>query len=242
MSGSGKAGNGRGNNRRRPFKRRENDSWSGGDSGWPGERGDSFVTASGGSGASFGSNERGGSAHRGSERKNNNRHRESAASGHRWSNENGREKMAGRKRPDETSGPRNSGTRKNSENPRGEKASFFERPKWIPPKMNTDPLPDPDCPYCGKPIRDISSAIADRDSGIPVHFDCVTARIAGTESLDKGETVSYLGGGRFGIVCAAASQGRSESRDFKIKKIIEWENKDKRAEWRSLICDHYSVT
>jgi hypothetical protein len=144
------------------------------------------------------------------------------------------------------------------------KGPFIDRPKWIPPKLNTDPLPVPDCPWCGKPIRDISQAIADKDSGVPVHFDCVAARIAEGEILEKGDAVTYIGGGRFGIVSFGASgvpskdspagggnnraggqrfgQPPQTNRDFKIKKIIEWENKDRRAEWRSEVCDHYSIT
>lgn len=152
--------------------------------------------------------------------------------------------------------------------------------------MSTAPLPVSVCPWCEKPIRDMSSAIADKETGVPVHFDCVTARIAFGEKLEKGEVIAYIGGGRFGIVCfdssAVAQLGddrlsRTSSasgappgvlvigsnnkaldqtqaggrhyrgtipgnRDFTIKKIIEWENKDNRAEWRSVICDHYSIT
>jgi hypothetical protein len=128
---------------------------------------------------------------------------------------------------------------------RGERVSFIERPKWIPPKTNTEPLPVSTCPWCGRPIRDISSAIADKDTGVPVHFDCVTARITFGEKLEKGETVAYIGGGRFGIVFTGSfnsSQNRNEHRDFSIRKIIEWENKEKRAEWRSIICEHFSMT
>ena len=110
-----------------------------------------------------------------------------------------------------------------------------ERPKWTPQRMNTNPLPVPDCPFCGKPIRDISQAIADKDTGIPVHFDCVINRINVGEILEKDDSVTYIGGGRFGVVSFSARN------EFKIKRIIEWENKDKRAEWRSEICEHYSV-
>jgi len=122
-----------------------------------------------------------------------------------------------------------------NQNNRNEKTPHTERPKWTPQKMNTAPLPVPDCPYCGKPIRDISQAIAEKDSGVPVHFDCIVGRIAVGEILEKDDAVTYIGGGRFGIV---SFSGRNE---FKIKKIIEWENKDKRAEWRSEVCEHYSV-
>ena len=179
MSNSGRGGNGRGNRRKRPFRRRGNDS------SWQDSQNNSERP--------------------GSNQKNSN---------------------------------------KGVDLSRGKKATYQERPKWIPPKMNTEPLPVPDCPFCGKPIRDISQAISDKDSSAPVHFDCVTARIAGGENLGKDDTVTYIGGGRFGIVSFESqdSQGKTENCDFKIKKIIEWENKDKRAEWRSMVCDHYSVT
>jgi hypothetical protein len=86
--------------------------------------------------------------------------------------------------------------------------------------------------------------MTDKETGLPVHFDCVAAKIAQEEKLEKGDTVTYIGGGRFGIVCFGSgipARG-GEGRTFKIKKIIEWENKDDRAEWRSTISDHYSVT
>ena len=215
MSSSGKAGSGRGNNRKRPFRRRDNGVWQEGD----------FNSRS-------------------------------------YSGEP-------RKPQIPTKGSGNQ-LKRGNENARGGKFSYFERPKWIPPNLSTDPLPVSDCPWCGKPIRDMSSAIADKDSGYPVHFDCVTARIAFGERLEKGDSVAYIGGGRFGIVSFGNTgpssrsspgtvppadyqdrpshmpmQGRLSpppARGFIIKKIIEWENKDKRAEWRSVISDHYSVT
>jgi hypothetical protein len=100
-------------------------------------------------------------------------------------------------------------------------------------------LPVPDCPYCGKPIRDISQAIGDRESGAPVHFDCVAARIAGSETLESGDSVTYIGGGRFGIV---HFNDPGDPQRFRIKKILEWEDKENRPEWRGNISDRYSLT
>jgi hypothetical protein len=100
-------------------------------------------------------------------------------------------------------------------------------------------MPSPDCPCCGKQIRDIAAAITDRESGQAAHFDCVLARIAERETLEKGDVVSYIGGGHFGVV---RFNSPGESRRFTIKKILEWENKDERPDWRSLVSDHYSVT
>lgn len=130
--------------------------------------------------------------------------------------------------------------------PEQKRGSLYERPRWTPPQLSAGPLPVPDCPWCGKPIKDISAAITDRNSGQPVHFDCVLARISDGENLDRGDAVSYIGGGRFGIVHFSNSpedQRRSgEFRKFVIKKVFEWEDKENRAEWRQSIRDHYSVT
>jgi hypothetical protein len=230
MGINGKAGHGRGNNRKRPFRRRENDNevWQKGNfAGWESNR-------------------------------------QVAAKRPETGDDQG--KVSGR--ASESHGGKNTAHKKSGD--RGERASYFERPKWMPPKMKLEPLPVSDCAWCGKPIRDISSAIADKDSGAPVHFDCVISRITFGERLEKGETVTYIGGGRFGIVSFGSpisqnkdphakssggfqGTGRQDSdrrlaappvpgRDFTIKKIIEWENKEKRAEWRSAICEHYSVT
>ncbi|MDR2020177.1 MAG: hypothetical protein LBQ14_05350 [Treponema sp.] len=116
---------------------------------------------------------------------------------------------------------------------------IYERLKWTPPKMSTEPILSPDCPYCGKPIKDMSTALTDKNSGVPAHFDCVIAKIGEHESLEKGEAIAYIGGGRFGVVCFNHPQN---SPAFTIKKIFEWEDKDNRAEWRKTIADHYSIT
>ena len=230
MGINGKTGHGRGNNRRRHFKRRENggEEWQKGNS--PGSDPNRPIGG----------------------------RRSEAASEHGQT-------------PGRT--PENHHTRHTSHKrgaDRQERQPYIERPKWVPPKFNTEPLPVSDCPWCGKPIRDISSAISDKESGSPVHFDCVLSRISFGEKLEKGETITYIGGGRFGIVSfdnsaqnnkdsqekapgnsqhsrrqaeeRKSSNPSAQSNTFTIKKIIEWEDKDKRAEWRSVICDHYSVT
>jgi hypothetical protein len=115
---------------------------------------------------------------------------------------------------------------------------FFERPRWVPPQMSAEPIPVPDCPLCGKPIKDLSAAITDKLSGVPVHFDCAIARIAEGESLEAGDTITYIGGGRFGVLHFPNPQ---DTRNFTIKKIFELEDKENRAGWRKNISDHYSV-
>jgi hypothetical protein len=93
--------------------------------------------------------------------------------------------------------------------------------------------------------------MTDKASGQPVHFDCAAARIAEGETLESGDTVVYIGGGRFGIIhfpgmIRDTLQGRKngedyDTRNFHIKKILEWEKKEDRAPWRKNIEDHYSV-
>jgi hypothetical protein len=125
-----------------------------------------------------------------------------------------------------------------------------DRLHWIPPKLNTEPLPEPKCAYCGRPIQDIGSAFDDRASGAPVHFNCVIARLLEGEKLEKGDILSYIGGGRFGIV--HFNESRAEFRNrfppdlpgrvFTIKKIFEWEDRNHRPDWRVSVADHYSIT
>lgn len=117
--------------------------------------------------------------------------------------------------------------------------TLVERPRWTPPKAPAGPLPAANCVWCGKPIKDITFAISEPDTGSPIHFDCVLAKVGAGEALGPGDTISYIGGGRFGII---HYNNPPNTRDFKIKKIFEWENKENRSEWRQTLCDHFSVT
>jgi hypothetical protein len=125
--------------------------------------------------------------------------------------------------------------------PRYDKSGAFDRLRWTAPKLNTDPIPVSNCAFCGKPITDLHAALTDRKTGEPVHFDCVISELAEHETLGDGDVISYIGGGRFGVVHFNNS-GRGETGAFTIKRIVEWEDKENRAEWRGVIADHYSVT
>jgi len=118
----------------------------------------------------------------------------------------------------------------------------YERLRWTAPRLNTDPLPVPVCTRCGQPITDLHTALTDTQAGGAVHFDCVIAELEKREQLEEGDTLSYVGGGRFGIVRFTNPAERKGQRAFTIKKVFEWEDKEKRAEWRDLIADHYSIT
>ncbi|MDR2445103.1 MAG: hypothetical protein LBD44_04120 [Spirochaetaceae bacterium] len=131
------------------------------------------------------------------------------------------------------------GLSKKTGNENGKNAQGLNnRPKWKATKLRSDPIPTPLCAYCKEPIKDLATAITNRE-GEAIHFECAQKRIAAAEALGKGDTVTYIGGGRFGIVCFENPQIPLK---FKIKKIIEWEQKDKRAPWRGHIADHFSLT
>jgi len=122
---------------------------------------------------------------------------------------------------------------------------------WTAPVLPVNPITTPDCPWCGKQITDIATAISDKDTGLPVHFDCVLARIKEewkninqmsvpvTEKAEANESVCYIGGGRFGVV---HYNNYPDTGSFTIKKIFEWEVKDINIEWRRPISEYFSIT
>jgi hypothetical protein len=161
----------------------------------------------------------------------------------RGSFEDGRQSGKGGKK--NAASPRNretASTQKTGAGGRGSAAwkaePFFDRPRWSPPQISAEPIPVPNCPLCGKPIKDISTAITDKLSGVPIHFDCAIARIAEGEALGTGDAIIYIGGGRFGVVHFSNPQ---DTKNFTIKKIFELEDRDSRADWRKNISDHYSI-
>jgi hypothetical protein len=114
-----------------------------------------------------------------------------------------------------------------------------ERPQWTAPELPANPITTPECPWCNKPINDITTAICEKETGCPVHFDCVLAHIIEMEKLDINDGVCYIGGGRFGVV---HYNNPPDTRNFTIKKIYEWEAKDINSEWRRPISEYYSIT
>jgi len=114
-----------------------------------------------------------------------------------------------------------------------------EQLRWTAPVPPANPITTPDCPWCGKPIKDITTAISDKETGNPVHFDCVLARISEMEPLETNDSVCYIGGGRFGII---HYNNPPDTRDFTVKKIFEWETKETTNEWRRPISEYFSIT
>ena len=93
------------------------------------------------------------------------------------------------------------------------------------------------CPICSKQILDVASALGDKSSGNPVHFECAMAHLEKTETVGQNEKICYIGQGRFGILYF---ENPRDQRHFTIKKIIEWENRDSKLDWRSEMSSLYS--
>ena len=85
------------------------------------------------------------------------------------------------------------------------------------------------CPKCGQAITDLASAMNDKATGKPVHFECAMEQVSAGEKLGEGEKIAYIGQGRFAVLYY---ENIRDQRHFQIKKIIEWEERDKKPEWR----------
>lgn len=99
-------------------------------------------------------------------------------------------------------------------------------------------LDTPVCIKCGQTITDLTSALADKTSEQPIHFDCVLDILKETEKLEKNEKITYIGQGRFAV---AYFENPHDYRHFTIRRIIEWEQKDKIYPWRKNIADIFST-
>lgn len=93
------------------------------------------------------------------------------------------------------------------------------------------------CEYCNQPIEELASAIANKDTGNPAHFDCVLSKINETEKLADNEKITYIGQGRFAVVYF---ENPHDLRHFTIKRVIEWEKREATYEWRTEIANTYS--
>ena len=162
-----------------------------------------------------------------------------SGSGKNGNNRKNRQRFSGRKDESQKHGKKQGDGIFNEGKLEKNKLSLYERPRWTAPVMTSNPITTPDCSWCGKQIKDITTAISDKDTGRPVHFDCVLARITEMETLEANDSVCYIGGGRFGIV---HYNNPPDTKDFTIKKVYEWEMKDANNEWRRPISEYFSIT
>ena len=93
------------------------------------------------------------------------------------------------------------------------------------------------CAKCGQPITEIASSLCDKKSGEPIHFECALNEVQAGETLGENEKIAYIGQGRFGILYY---ENPRDQRKFTIKKIIEWEDREKTSEWRDELSGLYS--
>ena len=93
------------------------------------------------------------------------------------------------------------------------------------------------CPVCGQPITEIASSLSDKKSGDPIHFECALKEVEANETLGEKEKIAYIGQGRFGVLYY---ENPRDQRKFVIKKIIEWEDREKTNEWREELSGLYS--
>jgi len=96
--------------------------------------------------------------------------------------------------------------------------------------------PAAECPICQKPIYDLSSALADKENGAPVHFDCALRHVSEQETLAPGEKLVYIGSGAFAVV---EYVDRSETA-FTIKRRLLFEEEGKKQDWRKALSSRVS--
>lgn len=96
----------------------------------------------------------------------------------------------------------------------------------------------PVCEVCGEPISDLSSAVSSRQTGNPVHFDCVIKKLYEQEKPGPNDKITYIGNGKFAVL---HFDNVHDMRHFSIVKEIQWEPKeDGRGAWRDTMAGLYS--
>jgi hypothetical protein len=115
------------------------------------------------------------------------------------------------------------------------KLSISENDKAIKEFWQSKPL----CPRCGETIENIMESLCDKQTGAPIHFECVLSLLNEQEKTGLYERIIYIGKGRFAV---AFYPNQKDDRNFSIRKIIEWEeaaaNQD--SPWRKEISGLFS--
>lgn len=93
------------------------------------------------------------------------------------------------------------------------------------------------CPVCSQPIHELASCMTDKNTGSPVHFDCVLNKLQETEKLGLNEKITYIGGGKFAVLYF---ENIHDTKHFQIRKTIEWENQETKRDWRDEMSNLYS--
>lgn len=101
-------------------------------------------------------------------------------------------------------------------------------PQYEPPVARIAP----DCPVCGKPVRELPSALTHRVTGKPAHFECILKELRDANELAPQEKLCYLGGGTFGILQFRPAGSATR---FTIRKRISYEEKDTPQDWKKTL-------
>jgi hypothetical protein len=100
------------------------------------------------------------------------------------------------------------------------------------PARPETPITYPDCPVCGKPVRELASALTHRLSKQPAHFECVMKELRDSNEVAAQERICYLGGGCFGVLEFHPGGGANR---FVIKKRIQYEEKETPQDWKKTL-------
>jgi hypothetical protein len=141
----------------------------------------------------------------------------------------GRRGQQERGQPDAQGDRRRGGQQRRDRQPgRGGRGPGGRAPEPVLQKPEV-PLVFPDCPICGKQVRELSSALTHKITQQPAHFDCVFRELREANPLSPQEKLCYLGGGCFGILEFRPTGGPA---GFVIKRRIQYEEKDPPQLWK----------
>jgi hypothetical protein len=100
------------------------------------------------------------------------------------------------------------------------------------PIQKKEPESYPDCPVCGKSVRNLNIAIEEKSTRAPAHFECILRELGKEIQLQPKERLHYLGSGCFGVLQFEEGKGLAS---FSIKRRIQYEDSSNRADWRKNI-------
>jgi hypothetical protein len=93
------------------------------------------------------------------------------------------------------------------------------------------------CPHCNAPIDLLATALLDRKTGEPIHFECALDILAKQEHCSPSERIAYIGNGKFAVVLA---ETLGDNNHIAIRKIILWEPPDQDVPWRDEMAGLFS--
>jgi len=105
-------------------------------------------------------------------------------------------------------------------------------PEPVTPPWPVLPVVLPDCPICGKQVRELASALTHRVARQPAHFDCVMRELRDSNEVAPQEKICYLGAGTFGILEFRPPGGPTR---FVIRKRIQYEEKETPQDWKKIL-------